>query len=113
MQAQNFTANLNPIECRAYRELPVSQFSQGKTCFHNTGNPVLIAGILFSLQGFPRKPLYIPVQDCSARNKGLITDLDFNCSVKTAFRIVSFFSNCVCVLSSTGVKAAILAMIQS
>jgi hypothetical protein len=30
-----------------------------------TGNPVLIAGILFSLQGFPCKTLYLPVGDCS------------------------------------------------
>ena len=29
------------------------------------GNPVLIAGILFSLQGFPYKTLYFPVRDCS------------------------------------------------
>ena len=27
--------------------------------------PVLIAGSLFSLQGFPCKPLYFPVRDCS------------------------------------------------
>ena len=37
---------------------PVSQFSQGKTCFH-CREP------LFSLQGFPYKPLYFPVRDCS------------------------------------------------
>ena len=34
-----------PKPCKAYRELPVSQFSQGKNFI--TGNPVLIAGILF------------------------------------------------------------------
>ena len=28
---------------------------------------VFIAGILFSLQGFPCKTLYFPVQDCSVR----------------------------------------------
>jgi hypothetical protein len=57
--------------CKAYRELPVIQFSQGKTVFI-TGNPVLIAGILFSLQGFPCKPLYFPVRDCSVGNMKIL-----------------------------------------
>jgi hypothetical protein len=47
-----------PKPYKAYRELPVSQFTQGKTCFHYR-EP------LFSLQGFPCKPLYFPVRDCS------------------------------------------------
>ena len=29
------------------------------------GTPVLIAGSLLSLQGFPCKPLYFPIRDCS------------------------------------------------
>ena len=60
-----------PKPCKANRELPVrltgklpvSQFSQGKI-FFITGNPLLIAGILFRLQGFPCKTLYFPVRDC-------------------------------------------------
>ena len=46
--------------------------------FFISGNPFLLAGILFSLQGFPSKPLYFPVGDCSALNewtaKGVSTD---------------------------------------
>ena len=38
--------------CKTHRELPVSQFPQGKTCFHHR-KP------LFSLQVFPCKPLYL------------------------------------------------------
>ena len=40
-----------PKPCKAYRELPVSQFSQGKTCFHyrepcsHCRDPVFITGI--------------------------------------------------------------------
>ena len=40
-----------PKPCKAYRELPVSQFSQGKTCFHyrepcsHYRDPVVITGI--------------------------------------------------------------------
>ena len=49
------TANPNS---KAHRELPVSQFSQGKPCFHYR-EP------LFSLQD-PCKALYFPVRDCSA-----------------------------------------------
>ena len=62
---------------KAHKELPVSQFLQGKPCFHYRkplfslqGTPVLIEGSLFSLQGFPCKPLYFPVRDCRvARTK--------------------------------------------
>ena len=35
------------------------KFSQGKPVF-TTGNPVLIAGILFSLQGFPCEASVLP-----------------------------------------------------
>ena len=45
-----------PKPCIAHRELPVSHFPQEK--------PFFIAGSLFSLQGFPYKPLYFPVRDC-------------------------------------------------
>ena len=41
-----------------------------------TGNPVLIAGILFPLQGFPCKPLYFPVRDCSAITRKIWDILD-------------------------------------
>ena len=44
------------LRSSSHREKPVSI----------TGNPVLIAGMLFSLQGFPCKPLYFPVVHCSA-----------------------------------------------
>ena len=50
-----------PRPCKAYREV----ISHRKKQVFITGNPVLIAGILFSLQGFPCKPLYFPVLDCS------------------------------------------------
>ena len=43
--------------CKAYRELPESQFSQGKPS-------VLITGSLFSFQGFHCKTLYFPVRNC-------------------------------------------------
>ena len=45
-----------PKPFKAYREKPV----------FITRNPVLITGILLSLQGFPCKTLYFPVWDCSA-----------------------------------------------
>ena len=67
-------AHCKPKPCKAYRELPVSQFSQGKTCFQYREPlaPVLIAGSLFSLQGFPCKPLYFPVRDCSVGNMKIL-----------------------------------------
>ena len=54
---RNHGANLNPT---TYRELPVSQFSQGKPCSH-CRDPVFKAGISL-------KTLYMPVWDCSAFN---------------------------------------------
>ena len=54
--------NCKPKPCKAYRELPVRQFSQVKTCFHykepcsHCRDPVFI----------PCKTLYFPVRDCSA-----------------------------------------------
>ena len=58
-KTKNLTSYIHckPKPCKAYRELPVSQFSQEKNCFHYR-EP------LFSLQG-PCKPLYFPVRDCS------------------------------------------------
>ena len=44
------TVHCTPKPCKAYRELPVSQFSQGITCFHyrkpcsHCKDPVLITG---------------------------------------------------------------------
>ena len=49
-----YTANPNPIRLTGKKKL-----------FSIQGTPVLIAGSLFSLQGFPCKPLYFPVRDCS------------------------------------------------
>ena len=62
-----------PKPCRAYRELPVSQFSQGKTCFHyrepcfHCRDPVFITGISLQtpvlpctgLQGIERDFIYL------------------------------------------------------
>ena len=59
----------------AYRELPVSQFSLGKPCFHYR-EP------LFSLQGFPCKPLYFPVRDCSVDSQYSSRQLTFVLSLK-------------------------------
>ena len=42
----------------------------GKNLFSLQGTPVLITGSLFSLQGFPSKPLYFPVRDCSVVYSG-------------------------------------------
>ena len=43
---------------------PCESITTGKNLFSLQRTPVLIAGSLFSLQGFPCKPLYFP--DCSA-----------------------------------------------
>ena len=45
---------------------PCEPIPTGKNLFSLQGTPFLIAGSLFSLQGFPCKPLYFPVRDCSA-----------------------------------------------
>jgi len=44
---------------------PCEPISTRKNLFSLQGTPVLIAGSLVSLQGFPCKPLYFPVRDCS------------------------------------------------
>ena len=48
-----------PKPCKAYREIPVSQFSQGKTCFHYR-EP------LFSLQGPCLHYRDFPVNPCTS-----------------------------------------------
>ena len=53
--------NANP-NCKG---APCKSILERKKPVFITGNPVLIAGILFSLQGFPCKTLYFPVWDCS------------------------------------------------
>ena len=45
-----------PKPCKAYRKLPVSQFSQGKTCSH-------CMDPFFITHGFPCKHLYFSVWD--------------------------------------------------
>ena len=48
-----------PKPCKAYRELPGGQFSQGKTCFHNREScshyrdPIFITGISLKTLYFP------------------------------------------------------------
>ena len=63
-----------PKPCKTYRELPISQFPQGKTCFD-------YRGALFSLQGpcsHYRVSLYFPVLPCMGLQCGIvkITTLD-------------------------------------
>ena len=59
--SQEITTIFSLLLCKAYREVN----SHREKPFFITGNPVLIAGILFSLQGFPCKTLSFPVGDCS------------------------------------------------
>ena len=56
------TTNPNPVRL-TWNSLQVNSHRE-KSVFI-TGNPVLIAGILFSLQGFPYKTLFFPLRDCS------------------------------------------------
>ena len=69
LYGERYTANPNPVRLtgnslwvNSHREKPV--FITGNPCSHYRV-PVLITGSLFSLQGFPCKPLYFPVRDCS------------------------------------------------
>ena len=45
-----------PKPCKAYRELPVSQFSQGKTCFHYRVPLFSLQGPCFHYTDFPVNP---------------------------------------------------------
>ena len=45
-----------PKPCKAYRELPVSQFSQGKTCFHYREPLFSLQGPCFHYRDFPVNP---------------------------------------------------------
>ena len=45
-----------PKPCKAYRELPVSQFSQGKTCFHYREPLFSLQGPCFHYRDFPANP---------------------------------------------------------
>jgi hypothetical protein len=42
--------------CKAYRELPVSQFSQGETCFHYREPLFSLQGPCFHYRDFPVNP---------------------------------------------------------
>ena len=55
-------AHCKPKPCKAYRELPVSQFSQGKTCFRYR-KPCSHCRDTASITGISRKTLYFDVQD--------------------------------------------------
>ena len=45
-----------PKPCKTYRELPVSQFSQGKTCFHYREPLISLQGPCFHYRDFPVNP---------------------------------------------------------
>ena len=60
---ETHTANPNPVKLT---ENPCKSIPTGKDLYSLQGTPVLIAGSLFSLQGFPCISLYLPVRDCSA-----------------------------------------------
>ena len=55
--------------CMHCKPKPCKSILTGKNLLSLQGNPVLIAGSLFSLQGFPCISLYFPVRDCSVCNK--------------------------------------------
>ena len=55
-----YRATLQTRTLRGSQSIPT-----GKYLFSLEVTPVLITGSLFSLQGFPCKPLYFPVRDCS------------------------------------------------
>ena len=50
------TSHCKPKPCKAYRELPVSQFPQGKTCFHYRGTLFSLQGPCFHYRVFPVLP---------------------------------------------------------
>ena len=45
-----------PKPCKAHRELPVSQFPQGKPCFHYRGPLFSLQGPCFHYRDFPVNP---------------------------------------------------------
>ena len=49
-------ATLQTQSCKAHRELPVSQFTQGKTCFHYREPLFLLQGPCFHYKNFPVNP---------------------------------------------------------
>ena len=54
-----YTVNPNPVQLTAF---PCKSIPTGKNLLSLQGNPVLIEGSLFSLQGFPCISLYFPVR---------------------------------------------------
>ena len=68
---KRYTVNPNPVQLTGK---PCKSIPTGKYLLSLQGNPVLIAGSLFWLQGFPCISLYFPVRDCSV---GFV--LSFNC----------------------------------
>ena len=45
-----------PKPCKAYRELPVSQFSKGKPCFHYREHVFSLQGPCFHYRDYPVNP---------------------------------------------------------
>ena len=74
---------LSSVSCGSLNVLPIQSLLTGKDLFSLQGTPVVIAGFLFSLQGFPCKPLYFPVRDCSVTTQ--------NCLVNDCYLILKTF----------------------
>jgi hypothetical protein len=71
MQIRQRETHCKPKPCKAYRELPVSQFPQRKTCFHYREPLFPLQGPCFHYRDFPVNPC---TRDCSALNhQGAIT----------------------------------------
>ena len=56
LKVRKFQMHCKPKPCKAYRELPVSQFSQGKTCFHYREPLFSLQGPCFHYKDFPVNP---------------------------------------------------------
>jgi hypothetical protein len=51
--SMDYFLHCKPKPCKAYKELPVSQFSQGKTCFHYREPLFSLQGPYFHYRDFP------------------------------------------------------------
>ena len=85
------TANPNPVQLTGF---PCKSIPTGKNLLSLQGNPVLIAGSLFSLQGFPCISLYFPVRDCSVQCSSFRNYLTPNVQLEW-FVIQHFVVKCV------------------
>ena len=56
VQTSNYSVHCKPKPCIAHRELPVSQFPQGKTCFHYREPLFSLQGPCFHYRDFPVNP---------------------------------------------------------